>query len=109
MSRRPARKTAVNRYAGLSRPQASLDFHGGGPITPQEVKRRTIDFVNDCKERGLHRIAIITGKGLHSKGRPVVKPQVERTLRQLERDEIIRMFTVERLDAGGDGAILVDL
>ncbi len=109
MSKKRERRSAVNRYADKSRPQDSLDFHTFGAITSKEVKQKTLAFIASARKRGLSRVAIITGKGLHSKGRPVVKPQVERTLRELRDQGLIDLYYGEKISAGGDGALIVEL
>ena len=99
----------MNRYAHLNEPEDVLDFHGRGPITPGDVKRETEAFVRACAQAGMSRIRIITGKGLHSKGKPVVRPQVERVLRRFESDGTVRSFQSETTRGGGDGAFRIDL
>ena len=98
-----------NKYAHLGEPQDELDFHGRGPVTGGEVNRLTLAFVQEARRRGLERIRIVTGKGLHSAGKPIVRPQVERTLRRLEQDGAIASFRAEKVTAGGDGAFFVRL
>lgn len=44
-------------------PQASLDLHGK---TQEEAWKALNDFVADAKRRGLQKILIIHGKGIHS-------------------------------------------
>lgn len=99
----------ANRYAHLREPDDELDFHGTGPIRGAEIKRRTIDFIRAAAKRGCTRVRIITGQGRHSAQGPVVKPQVERTLAALEDEGTVRTWRPERLDRGGDGALLVEL
>ena len=109
MGKKRKKSTAENRYAHLAQPQCELDFHTDRSILPQEVKRRTLAFVSKAEKAGHTRIRIITGKGLHSRGRPMVKPQVERTLNQLLKDNVIHSFYQENLKYGGEGAIVVEL
>lgn len=97
----------ANRYAGLSEPEDVLDFHELGRVSNSDVKRATLAFIQDARGRGLQRVRIVTGKGRRSAGRPIVKPQVERTLRQLEQDDEITSYRTEKLSAGGDGAFFV--
>jgi DNA-nicking Smr family endonuclease len=99
----------VNRHAHHGEPQDVLDFHADGPWKSVEVHRRTLDFVRAAAGRGLERVRIVTGRGRHSRGAPVVRPQVERTLRRLEAQGVVRSFRPERLDRGGDGAYFVRL
>lgn len=103
-------RRARNRYAHLNAPQRELDFHEHGPLTPQRVKQMTEAFVDSCREEGLERIRIITGKGVHSKGgRPIVKPQVQRTLDALSRSGAVASWSMAKLTEGGEGAIDVRL
>ena len=70
----------------------------------------TEEFVASCRGEGLERIRIITGKGVHSKsGRPVVKPQVQRTLDGLARSGDIASWSMAKITEGGEGAIDVRL
>ena len=98
-----------NKYAHLGEPEDVLDFHELGRVSSGDVKRETLAFVQDARKRGLKRIRIVTGKGNRSAGKPVVKPQVERTLRRLEQDGEIDAYRAEQLTAGGDGAFFVKL
>lgn len=98
-----------NKYAHLGEPEDVLDFHDSGRVTSADVNRQTLAFVRDAAQRGLERVRIVTGKGRHSAGKPVVKPQVERTLRRLEQDGAITSFRTEKVGAGGDGAFFVKL
>ncbi|MDA1193854.1 MAG: Smr/MutS family protein [Planctomycetota bacterium] len=99
----------ANRYAGANEPDDILDFHTLGPVQSGEVKRCTEAFVRASAKAGHARLRIVTGKGLHSSGDPVVKPQVARTLRALEIEGLVAGFAPERLDRGGDGAFVVTL
>lgn len=99
----------MNRYAHLHEPEDELDFHGLGPIRPAEVKRKTLDFVEDARARGCSRVRIVTGKGLHSAGKPVVRPQVERTLRSLATQGRIVGFRIEKVGHGAEGAFFVQI
>ncbi len=103
------RKTSTNRYEHLARAQIQLDFHQEGPITSQEVKKKTIRFLEQAKKKGHKKARIITGKGIHSKGTPLVKPQVKRTLIELESQGVIHAFYPESARHGGEGAFVVDL
>lgn len=86
-----------------------LDFHGRPGLEAKVVHREVVAFLARCRKEGISRVRIVTGKGIHSRGAPLVKPQVERTLKRLLAAGEVRMFHGERLDAGGDGAIRVDL
>ena len=99
----------MNRYAGHNEPEDVLDFHELGRVSNTDVKRETLAFIQDARGRGLARVRIVTGKGNRSAGKPIVRPQVERTLRQLEQDGTITSYRPEKLGAGGDGAFFVKL
>ena len=109
MAKKKTRKTATNRYEHLAQAQVELDFHGTGSITSQEVKHRTLQFISQARKDGHAKVRIITGKGIHSKGAPVVKPQVKRTLKKLLADAEIHSFYAEIARLGGDGAFVVEL
>lgn len=99
----------VNRYRHLGEPQDTLDFHERDRLSGADVKRETLRFVRDARKRGLDRVRIVTGKGLHSAGRPVVRPQVQRTLRDLEREGLVTSFRPEKVGRGDEGAWFVRL
>lgn len=115
----------ANKYESLRQPEATLDFHhddtGSGvgvrhPDAPRDeildgktVKRRTEEFVARCAKAGMSRIRIITGKGIHSRGKPLVGPQVRRTLEHLRKQALIETWSEAREDEGGSGAIDVRL
>ena len=99
----------MNRYASHNEPEDVLDFHEFGRITSTDVKRETLAFLEDARKRGLSRVRIVTGKGNRSRGTPVVRPQVERTLKQLERSGAIASYRLEQVGKGGDGAFFVRL
>lgn len=95
----------MNRYAGCSEPQDSLDFHDRGPLDRPAVKRLTEAFVRTARARGLRRVRIVTGKGIHSAGPPLVGPQVARTLEALRREGVVERFGEAKVFEGGAGAI----
>lgn len=110
MAKKRVVRRAENRYAHLQQPQAVLDFHGLGPIDGGDVTRAFDRFLADARRRGLERLRIVTGRGLHSKtGRPLVRPKVAKLLARALRDGGIAGFHPERIDEGGDGAFVVTL
>lgn len=99
-----------NRYAHLTSPQRELDFHGLGPLTGQNIKKMTESFVAEARADGLERVRIVTGRGRHSRGgRPVVKPQVQRTLDALVNSGDVMTWSTAKDTEGGDGALDVRL
>lgn len=108
MAKAPRRR-AVNRYAQANQPDATLDFHQRPGLTSKDVHHCVLEFVRAQLAKGARRLRIVTGKGLHSAGDPLVRPQVERSLRRLEKEGAVRHWVSEPLDAGGQGALRVDL
>jgi DNA-nicking Smr family endonuclease len=101
------RKVKNNKYDNLSKPEAELDFHDRGALRQNEIIRITDEFIDDCLDRGLNKVLIITGKGLHSKkGAPVIKPLLKKYL--AAKPYVQRIYEA-RSDRGGSGALEVIL
>jgi DNA-nicking Smr family endonuclease len=82
--------------------QAELDLHG---LTKIEAKHELVEFLHECKRRGVRCIRIIHGKGLRSKNRePVLKQHVRHWL--MQRDEVLAFVQARPVD-GGSGAVMV--
>jgi DNA-nicking Smr family endonuclease len=103
---RDGRRLAVERHAALRRmkPQASLDLHGS---TVAEALERTDRFLKETKARGLQKVLIIHGKGLHS-------PTGDAVLRNAVREHIRNHRLAGETGTpgrsmGGDGAFWVVL
>jgi len=93
----------VNKYAHLSEPQAELDFHGRGILIESEIIQILNTFIDQSSEKGLKRILVITGKGLHSENKQaVIKPLA---LSHLNSHPKIKQAFLARRDRGGSGAI----
>ncbi len=90
----------------MSQPQAELDYHGLGILTRDEICSRAQDFIQDCADRGMHTVLIITGKGTHSERGPVIRPLLRKFLPQLP---LVQRVSMARRDRGGDGALEVEL
>jgi DNA-nicking Smr family endonuclease len=93
-----------NKYAHLSEPQAKLDFHGLGTLTPHEIYQMLEGFLEESANNGLERVLVITGKGLHSKNGAIVKPTVQNCLAE---SPYVQSVTQARRDRGGSGAFEV--
>lgn len=101
------RKLKNNKYDNLSKPEAELDFHDRGYLKREDIIRITDEFIDKCRDRGLSKVLIITGKGLHSKnGAAVIKPLVKKYL--LFKSYVQRVYEA-RGDRGGSGALEVIL
>jgi len=82
--------------------QAELDLHG---LFRAEAKIELVNFLFECKRRGIRCIRIIHGKGLGSKNRePVLKLHVRHWL--MQREEIMAFVQARPVD-GGSGAVMV--
>jgi DNA-nicking Smr family endonuclease len=71
------KKVKHNKYA--LKIDAELDLHG---FTRGEAQQALEDFLQHSEDQGFKRIRIITGKGLHSKGVPILKAMVSSHLKK---------------------------
>ena len=99
----------MNKYSHLQDPDDSFDFHDRGILDGSQVKQLTEEFVADARRRGLRRVRLVTGRGVHSAGDPVVGPQVRRTLEALRKVGIVERFGDAKVFEGGEGAVDVIL
>ncbi len=84
-------------------PQAQLDLHG---MTAAGAGKALQEFLRSSRQRGLHKVLVIHGKGNHSPGEPVLH-KVVRTV--LERSPHAGAFGPAPRQAGGRGATWVAL
>ena len=84
-------------------PEARLDLHG----LHQDQAEESLDrFITDCKARGLHKVLIIHGKGIHSHGSDPVLGELVR--RFIEHDKRCGASGHPKTKAeGGSGATWV--
>ena len=78
-----------------------LDLHG---LTTNEASRELAAFLDDCQQLGHRSIIIVHGKGFRSQNKPVIKPMVNRWLRQAH--EVLAFYSALPRD-GGTGAVYV--
>ncbi len=89
-------------YISKMRPEARIDLHGN---TRDEAWARLETFVNDAVKRGLKKIEIVHGKGIHSTGSdPVLGPMV-RTF--IEQNKHLGVSGHNDRNHGGSGATWV--
>ena len=63
--------------------EAKIDLHG---LTREEARSRLAFFVGDCVKRGLRKILIVHGKGIHTTGSdPVLGEEVRKFIEQDKR------------------------
>ncbi len=82
--------------------EASIDLH---QLTGEEAWAKLDSFVGDCKRRGLKKILIIHGKGIHSNGSdPVLGSMVRKFI---EQDKRLGTSGHPDRNNGGNGATWV--
>lgn len=97
----------MNKYADATRPQAQLDLHGDDVWGVDDACTRVGDFISEEVRKGVTRVLIITGKGIHSGSNgPRLTPAV-RTF--LCKHPFVESVTSARRDRGGEGALEVRL
>ncbi len=95
-----AREAEARRLRAL-RPQARLDLHG---MTGGEAEAAVAAFLAEAAAHGWEKVLIVTGKGVHSKGEPVLGKAVRRAL---ERSPLAGRFGEAGPADGGSGALWV--
>lgn len=92
-------------YLVSMRPEAHLDLHG---LHQDEARERLNNFISDCKRRGIRKVMIIHGKGIHTHGTDPVLGELVR--RFIETDNRCGMSGHPKNKAdGGTGATWVIL
>ena len=87
-------------YLSKMKPEARLDLHG---LHQQEAQITLERFITDCKARGLHKVLIIHGKGIHTTGTDPVLGELVR--RFIENDKRCGASGHPKTNAeGGSGA-----
>jgi DNA-nicking Smr family endonuclease len=89
-------------YLRSMSPEAELDLHGE---TSDIAALKVSEFLNNSRNRGLKKVSIITGKGLHSEnGKSVLKDIV---LEEIRCSNIVREAYHPKAISGGSGVIWV--
>lgn len=100
-----ARRMKQLRQGKLS-PEASLDLHGA---QRHEVADKLRHFLHNARHNNWQTLLVVTGRGLHSdSGVPVLREEVERLLRNEEKDRVAEWGRAPR-HYGGEGAIVLFL
>jgi DNA-nicking Smr family endonuclease len=76
----------------------TLDLH---TFNPKELPELLIDYLSECREKGIFSVRII-----HGKGKGVQRARVHSLLK---KNPMVKEFTTASEDAGGWGATLVTL
>jgi DNA-nicking Smr family endonuclease len=90
---------------GTIRIDYELDLHG---LTKDEALDALNSFVKGAYRRGQKAVLVITGRGNHSPEEPVLKPAVDKWLREAGKEMVVEFFSAPR-QMGGEGAIVVFL
>jgi len=64
-----------------------LDLHG---LTGDQARHRAEQWMRDRQAEGVRTVVIVTGRGLHSQGIPVVRNEVEHLLALLKGTLVVR-------------------
>jgi hypothetical protein len=84
--RKPPPADTVSREA-WGRVHPILDLHG---LTGSEASRRAEQWIRDRQAEGVRTVIVVTGRGLHSRGIPVVRNEVEHLLAGLKGTLVVR-------------------
>lgn len=101
---RERRQRSAERRARLRRmkPQATVDLHGA---TVAEALERVDQFLEESKARGLQKVLVVHGKGLHSQdGGSILRDAVRR---HIQNHRLSGETGVPPREMGGDGAFWV--
>ncbi|HEY0018742.1 MAG TPA: Smr/MutS family protein [Longimicrobium sp.] len=84
--RKPPADQAASREA-WGRVHPVLDLHG---LTGDEARRRAEQWLRDRQAERVRTVMIVTGRGLHSQGIPVVRNEIEHLLALLKGTLVVR-------------------
>jgi len=86
-------------------PQDELDLHG---YKFEEAVTAATDFISSSFSRGLRKIRIITGKGLHSPGgKSIIRPEIVNAVRN--HSAVREADFNPKAKDGGSGAVIIIL
>lgn len=99
-------KGVGERIKSFPPPQAKLDLHG---LTAKEATVAADAFIREAKQRRLNTVRIITGKGLHSQGEPVLRELIEEKLLEWKAEGLVLAFQWERQHKMRSGSVIAYL
>jgi len=99
----PQRLKLLNQ--GRLKPEASLDLHG---LLRRQVAEKVRFFLQDAKYQGFDTVLIITGRGIHSEGEPVLRTVAEQFLRG-DGKNLSKGWNRAPRRYGGAGALIIFL
>jgi len=89
---------------GQLKPEDQLDLHG---MTIDEATAKALFFLQNAIFQGFSTVLLITGKGLHSEGGPVLRSAMESFLNE-KKEQVVEWGVAPRR-YGGEGALVVFL
>jgi hypothetical protein len=87
-------------------PQEQIDLHG---LTAAEAEHRVANFLITARQKKLMTVRIITGKGNHSQGNPVLRDLMEYLAGILKAEGRITKYAWENGQRERSGAIIIYL
>jgi len=97
-----SRRSESRRLDSL-KPQEAIDLHGMGA---EAARAALASFLESCARRGLEKVLVVHGKGIHSGGKPVLKAVARGVV---ESSPWAGRFGVAGKEEGGGGAMWVIL
>ncbi len=98
-----SQKDSINEIRRM-KAQDTLDLHN---CTLDEAIAMTRSFLNSSKQKGLRKVLIITGKGIHSAGgEAVLRPTISNVV---SNHSAVREVSTPKASEGGSGALSVIL
>lgn len=101
-----SRPSLAKRLQSYPPVQEELDLHG---LKAEEAEKALRRFVGRCLSLRLATLRVITGKGLHSPGLPVLPPVAEAALQVLKQEKKVLAYRWEKKRSGRSGALIVYL
>ncbi len=95
-------KQTDRNYLRNMRIEARIDLHG---LRQDEAEMRLNSFISDCQRRGIRKILIVHGKGIHTTGSDPVLGELVRKF--IEHDKRLGMSGHPDRNMGGNGATWV--
>jgi len=88
------------------KPTFEIDLHG---YTALQAEMKVESFIHRALKQKALAVRIITGKGLHSKGQPVLPDTVVAVLRILKKENLVKSWRWEKLQKEKSGALIIQL
>ena len=87
-------------------PEREIDLHG---LTAPEAELKVKNFLITARQQRLRAVRVITGKGMHSPGLPVLPEMMEHMARSMQNDKGIKNFAWEKGARERSGAMIIYL